>query len=148
MEPSVFNIAIKRNKRKYGATSTVVMTTSKQYCCTMENTYATIKLQVLPNLLTPASTRKKVPHSIFETGLLSEHEKNNEACQNGHVYHNLHHYVNRYDDQRVTDLQGEYHLDHHHPHLSQCPWGPLHLPLQVVFPSLGVAVALAFARLV
>jgi hypothetical protein len=27
----VFNIAIKRNKRKYGVTSMVVMTTSKQY---------------------------------------------------------------------------------------------------------------------
>jgi hypothetical protein len=33
----------------------------------MENTYATIKLQILPYLLTPASTREKVPHSIFET---------------------------------------------------------------------------------
>jgi hypothetical protein len=66
MEPSVSNIAIKRNKQKYGATSTVVMTTSKQW----ENTYETIKLQVLPNLLTPVSTRKKVPHSIFETRLL------------------------------------------------------------------------------
>jgi hypothetical protein len=32
--------------------------------------YATIILQVLSNLLTPASTRKKVPHSIFETRLL------------------------------------------------------------------------------
>jgi hypothetical protein len=32
---------------------------SNMYCCTMENAYATIKLQVLPNLLTPASTRKK-----------------------------------------------------------------------------------------
>jgi hypothetical protein len=31
MEPSVFNIVIKRNKLKYGATSTVTMTTYKQY---------------------------------------------------------------------------------------------------------------------
>jgi hypothetical protein len=31
MEPYVFNIAIKRNKQKYGVTSTVAMTTSKQY---------------------------------------------------------------------------------------------------------------------
>jgi hypothetical protein len=30
MESSVFDTAIKRNKRKYGATSTVAMTTSKQ----------------------------------------------------------------------------------------------------------------------
>jgi hypothetical protein len=30
------------------------------YCCTMENTYAsTIRLQVLPNLFTPSSTREK-----------------------------------------------------------------------------------------
>jgi hypothetical protein len=29
------------------------------YYCTMENAYATINLQVLPNLLTPAATRKK-----------------------------------------------------------------------------------------
>jgi hypothetical protein len=36
----------------------------------MDNIYATMKLQVLPNLLTPASTRKKVPHSTFETGQL------------------------------------------------------------------------------
>jgi hypothetical protein len=34
-------------------------------CCTMETTYATIKLQVLPNLL----PQEKVPHSIFETRL-------------------------------------------------------------------------------
>jgi hypothetical protein len=40
------------------------------YCCTMESTYATMKFQVLSNLLTPASTRKKLPHSIFETRLL------------------------------------------------------------------------------
>jgi hypothetical protein len=40
------------------------------YCCTMENAYATI--QVLPNLLTPASTRKKVPHSTFETRVYYE----------------------------------------------------------------------------
>jgi hypothetical protein len=33
----------------------------------MKNTYATIKLQVLPNLLTPSTRKKKVPHSIFET---------------------------------------------------------------------------------
>jgi hypothetical protein len=30
-----------------------------KYCCTTENKYATIKLKVLPNLLTLASTRKK-----------------------------------------------------------------------------------------
>jgi hypothetical protein len=36
----------------------------------MENDYATIELQVLTNLLAPASTRKKVPHSIFATRLL------------------------------------------------------------------------------
>jgi hypothetical protein len=35
----------------------------------MENTYATIKLHVLPYLLTPAATMKKVPYSIFETRL-------------------------------------------------------------------------------
>jgi hypothetical protein len=41
------------------------------YCCAMKNIYATIKLQALPNLFTPASTRKKiVPYSIFETRLL------------------------------------------------------------------------------
>jgi hypothetical protein len=57
----VFNIAIKRNKRKYRVTSTVAMTTSKQCIVvhTMENTYATIKLHVLPYLLTPAATRRK-----------------------------------------------------------------------------------------
>jgi hypothetical protein len=37
----------------------------------MGNIYATIKLQVLPNLLTPASIMKNVPHSTFETGLLN-----------------------------------------------------------------------------
>jgi hypothetical protein len=40
------------------------------YCCTMENAYATIKLQVLPNLLTPASTRKKSAQFHFATRLL------------------------------------------------------------------------------
>jgi hypothetical protein len=40
------------------------------YCYTMENSYATIKLQVLPNFLTSASKRNKVPHSIFEIRLL------------------------------------------------------------------------------
>jgi hypothetical protein len=38
----------------------------------MENTYATIKLQVLPKLLTPASTRTNVPYSIFETHLFGK----------------------------------------------------------------------------
>jgi hypothetical protein len=37
----------------------------------MVNTYATIKLQVLPNLLTSAFTRKISAHSIFETRLLA-----------------------------------------------------------------------------
>jgi hypothetical protein len=69
IEPSLFNIAVKRNKQKYGVISTVAMTTSEQVL--LENIYATIKLQVLSNLLTPASIRKKkVSHSIFETGLL------------------------------------------------------------------------------
>jgi hypothetical protein len=67
MEPSVFNIAIKRYKRKYGATSTVAMVTSKQCIVVYHGKYATIKLQVLPNLLTPVSIQgKKVTHSIFE----------------------------------------------------------------------------------
>jgi hypothetical protein len=39
----------------------------------MENTYAAINLQVLSHLLTSASTRKKVPYSIFETRLLKNH---------------------------------------------------------------------------
>jgi hypothetical protein len=71
MGPSVFNIALKRNKRKYGATSTVAITLSKQ-CIVVPWKIPCknqIKLQVLPNLLTPASTKKKVPHSIFETRL-------------------------------------------------------------------------------
>jgi hypothetical protein len=45
------------------------------YCCTMGNIYATIKLQVLPNLLTPASIMKIVPHSTFETGLFISNAK-------------------------------------------------------------------------
>jgi hypothetical protein len=50
----------KKYKQKYGATSTVAMT-SKQCIVvpTMEDIYATIKLQVLSHLLTSASTRKK-----------------------------------------------------------------------------------------
>jgi hypothetical protein len=43
---------------------------TSQYCFTMENTYATIKLQVLLNFLTLASTRKKVSHFIFKNGPL------------------------------------------------------------------------------
>jgi hypothetical protein len=68
MEPSVFKITIKRNKRKYGVTSTVAMTqVNNALLYTMENTYyATIKLQVLPNLLAPAYLQgKEVSHSIF-----------------------------------------------------------------------------------
>jgi hypothetical protein len=37
---------------------------------TMENTYATIKLQVLPNLLTPVLQGKKGTHFLFESRLL------------------------------------------------------------------------------
>jgi hypothetical protein len=62
MESSVFNIAKQRNKGKHEATSTIAMTKSKQCIVvtwTLENTYVTIKWQVLPNLLTPASTRKE-----------------------------------------------------------------------------------------
>jgi hypothetical protein len=49
----------------------------------MENAYATIKLQVLPILLTPAYTRKKVPHSIFATRLLFE---NSELFEFSSIY--------------------------------------------------------------
>jgi hypothetical protein len=72
MEPSVFNIAIKRNKRKYGATSTVAMTTDKQcivivvhngkYLCNNQ-------VAIAQFIDTCFYKEKKVPHSIFETRL-------------------------------------------------------------------------------
>jgi hypothetical protein len=70
MEPSVFNIVLQSNKQKYRATSTIAMTTNKQCIVVLLKIYATIKLQVLPSLLTPVSTRKKVARFIFETRLL------------------------------------------------------------------------------
>jgi hypothetical protein len=51
LETSVFNIALKIHKRKYGATSSVTMATRKQF----GNTYVTIKLQNLPTLFTSLS---------------------------------------------------------------------------------------------
>jgi hypothetical protein len=65
-------MSIKIYKQKYGVTSSVAMATSKQCIVVpwkIENTYATITLQVLPNLLTlpSPSTLKTMPHSAFGT---------------------------------------------------------------------------------
>jgi hypothetical protein len=71
MESSVFNIAIKRNKQKYGAVSTVAMTTSKQcivvpWKIPMQQSICK-SFPIYWHLLVQG---KKVPYSIFETRLL------------------------------------------------------------------------------
>jgi hypothetical protein len=68
----MFNIAIRRNKRKCGATSTVAKTTSKQ-CIVLQ-----WKIPICNNQIASLAQfintcfykKKKVPHSIFETRLL------------------------------------------------------------------------------
>jgi hypothetical protein len=73
MEPSVFNIEIKRNKRKYGVTSTVTMTITSKQCIVVP-----WKIPILNNQVASLAQfintcfykEQKVPLSIFETGLL------------------------------------------------------------------------------
>jgi hypothetical protein len=70
MEPSVLNIAIKRNQQKYGVTFMVAMTTQcmvvpGKYLC--KNQIASLA-QLIETFF--YKEKKKVPHSIFETSLL------------------------------------------------------------------------------
>jgi hypothetical protein len=71
MEFFVFNIAIKRNERKYGGTSTVAMTKAKCILLCHGKYLCNNQISSLAQFI-DTWQGKKVPHSIFETRLLDQ----------------------------------------------------------------------------